>query len=75
MIDRILTQPEANIAEPMRSLGILKRTSFILKYATVCLQGRFLKIKQIYKTYAVANSHPSMNACAYINLALFYKIL
>ena len=35
MIDRKLTLPEANIAQPARSPGILKQASFILKYATV----------------------------------------
>jgi hypothetical protein len=36
MIDRTLKLLEANIAQPARSPGILKRTSFILNYATVC---------------------------------------
>lgn len=44
-------------------------------YSQICetVFARTLEDKTILQTYAVENSHPSTNACAYIILALFYK--
>jgi hypothetical protein len=52
------------------------KTDFI--YCHICyrvITRTLFEDKPILQTYAVADSHPSMNACAYINLVLSYKTL